>query len=101
MSFNYNYGYFSEIFFHDRNVTLANPELISKNGTVSFASAIWFYMTPQFPKPSMHDVITGFWHPNEADNKANITNGFGSTINIINGGIECRGGHNTTQLLRA
>jgi hypothetical protein len=45
------------MFFQDVNVTLSNPELLSSDGVVSFASAIWFYMTPQFPKPSIHDVI--------------------------------------------
>lgn len=55
---------------------------------------MWFYMTPQDPKPSMHDVVTGFFHPNVIDEKAGIKGGFGTTINVINGGIECGGGTN-------
>jgi chitinase len=50
---------------------------------------MWFYMTPQSPKPSMHEVATGFWKPNTKDGKADIDFGFGATINIINGGLEC------------
>lgn len=53
------------------------------------AAGIWFYMTPQAPKPSMHDVMTGFFEPNAIDEGNNITASFGTTINIINGGFEC------------
>ena len=54
-------------------------------------AGIWFYMTPQDPKPSMHDVMTGFFIPNENDVAKNITASFGTTTNIINGGVECGG----------
>ena len=37
----------------------------------------------------MHDVVTGFWQPNAADTAAMITAGFGASINVINGGLEC------------
>ena len=47
-------------------------------------------MTPQTPKPSMHQVVTGEWVPNGTDSGAGITAGFGAVINIINGGVECR-----------
>ena len=55
------------------------------------ASGIWFYMTPQDPKPSMHDVMTGFFVPNAVDIAANVGAKFGTTTNIINGGPECGG----------
>jgi len=45
----------------------------------------------------MHDVVTGFFEPNALDDAAGIKGGFGSTINIINGGIECGGGHSNTK----
>lgn len=64
---------------------------MAENSYTAFASAMWFYMTPQSPKPSMHDVITGLFAPNEKDKAAGITGGFGSTINVINGGVECGG----------
>jgi len=47
-------------------------------------------MTPQYPKPSMHDAMSGFFVPTEADRQAGIGPDFGTTINIINGGIECK-----------
>ena len=41
------------------------------------------------PKPSMHDVMTGFFTPDSVDLADNITASFATTINIINGGLEC------------
>ena len=37
----------------------------------------------------MHDVVAGFWKPSEGDIMNGIKSGFGATINIINGGLEC------------
>ena len=39
----------------------------------------------------MHDVMCGLFEPNEIDIEFGIRGGFGSTINIINGGVECGG----------
>jgi chitinase len=52
-------------------------------------SAFWFYMTPQAPKPSMHDVAAGFMYETEGDKELNMTPGFGITTSIINGALEC------------
>ena len=68
---------------------LENPDLVHEDGFLTFAAGIWFYMTPQDPKPSMHDIMTGFYMPNEIDLTSNFTAGFGATINVINGGLEC------------
>ena len=46
-------------------------------------------MTPQDPKPSMHEVMTGYFTPNSIDLANGITTSFATTINIINGGLEC------------
>merc|ERR1712080_566253 len=51
--------------------------------------ATWFYSYPQPPKPSMLHVIDGTWVPNNEDKRNGIEPGFGATINIINGGLEC------------
>jgi hypothetical protein len=51
-------------------------------------------MTPQTLKPSAHDVMTGKWQPNAADKAAGRTPGFGMTINIVNGQVECDKGEN-------
>ncbi|RVX16777.1 Endochitinase [Vitis vinifera] len=36
-----------------------NPELVTKDPTASFQTAIWYWMTPQGDKPSSHDLTTG------------------------------------------
>lgn len=89
LSWNYNYGQFSEAWFGDKNVLLKNPGLLAQDNVLSFASAIWFWMTAQAPKPSCHDVMIGKWKPTEKDIESGRIPGFGTTVNIINGGIEC------------
>jgi len=37
----------------------------------------------------MHDIVTGYYVPNDEETKVNITAGFGATTNIINGEQEC------------
>jgi chitinase len=75
--------------YDSRLYLLKNPEEVATSGYTSMAAGLWFYMTPQDPKPSMHDVMTGNFTPTAADDEANIKNSFGTTINIINGGLEC------------
>lgn len=82
LSWNYNYGACGQAIGKD---LLHQPELVSTDSTISFMTALWFWMTPQSPKPSCHDAIA--------------TSGFGMTINIINGGIECGKGQPTPQAL--
>lgn len=95
LSYNFNYGPFSYAMFGDVNVLLQAPWRVTANnaddGWLAVASAFWFYMTPQSPKPSMHDVVAGFWTPNAADIAGGRVKGFGVLIMIINGGIECGG----------
>lgn len=83
---NYNYGLAGKAIHED---LINNPDLLSTNPTVSFKTAIWFWMTPQANKPSSHDVITGRWTPSAADSSAGRVPGYGVITNIINGGIEC------------
>jgi hypothetical protein len=95
LSYNFNYGPFSYALFGDVNVLLKAPWLVTSNdqtnGWLALASAFWFYMTPQSPKPSMHDVVTRFWTPSSGDISGKRVPGFGVLIMIINGGIECGG----------
>ncbi|MDR2889371.1 MAG: carbohydrate-binding protein [Lachnospiraceae bacterium] len=89
LSWNYNYGLISGILYQDKNILLNNPELVTQDGKLGFMTALLFWMTPQAPKPSCHDVITGIWSPTAVDIAKGITEaGFGATINIINGGFE-------------
>ncbi|HEY6914927.1 MAG TPA: chitinase, partial [Paludibacter sp.] len=94
LSWNYNYGQFSEAWFGSKDSLLRHPEWLSENPVLSFASAIWFWMTPQFPKPSCHDIMTGKWKPNANDLEKGRVPGFGATVNVINGGVECGNGIN-------
>lgn len=97
ISWNYNYGAFSQDILGDKNILLDNPELVSKSGELLILSAIWFWMKTQSPKPSLHDTVMAM----TADNPVHYWNylapgnvsakrapSFGTMTNIINGGIE-------------
>ena len=86
LSWNYNYGAFGDSIGMD---LLSNPDALIMDGTLGWRAALWFWMTPQAPKPSCHDVMTGVWTPTAADTAAGRMPGFGMTVNIINGGLEC------------
>jgi hypothetical protein len=66
LTWNYNYDQFSEAWYGSKDTLLQHPELLSRDPVLSFASALWFWMTAQFPKPSGHDIITGKWLPTSA-----------------------------------
>lgn len=89
LSYNYNYGLFSKQYFGDKMILLNDPDRIKKDGELAFISALWFWMTPQSPKPSCHDALVGNWKPTQKDLKCGRKPGFGVTINIVNGGVEC------------
>jgi predicted chitinase len=82
LSWNFNYGACGRAIGKD---LLKQPELVSTDSTITFMTALWFWMTPQAPKPSCHDAIR--------------SSGFGMTINVINGGIECGKATPTPQAL--
>lgn len=84
LSYNYNYGLFSEQCYGDKMVMLEDPDKILNDSVVAFTSAIWFWMTPQGYKPACHDVMVGNWIPQPVDIEANRVPGFGLTLNIIN-----------------
>lgn len=86
LSWNYNYAQCGDALGLD---LLHDPGLVTRDGVVGWQTAIWFWMTPQAPKPSCHDTMTGRWTPSAADLAAGRRPGFGVTIDIINGGLEC------------
>jgi len=98
LSYNYNYGQFSAAMFSgDIRRLLDDPDLV-RDTWLNLASAIWFFATPQPPKPSMLAVIEGDWTPSHTDSALRgLKLGFGLTTNIINGGIECGKGAETQQ----
>jgi len=96
LSWNYNFGPFSEALYGDVNVLLDNPGRVADTW-LNFASAVWFAVTPQTPKPPMTWVVDGTFKPNSVDIANNMKPGFGATVYIINGGIECGGGGSERQ----
>jgi chitinase len=86
LSWNYNYGLAGAALGVD---LLNHPGLVATDPTLAWSTALWFWMTAQAPKPSAHDVMAGNWSPSAADTAAGRAPGFGMTIDIINGGLEC------------
>jgi GH18 family chitinase/chitodextrinase len=91
LSWNYNVGGLSKALYGDGNVLLDNPARVA-DSWLNFASAVWFAVTPQSPKPPMTWVVDGTWVPNAVDTAAGMSPGFGATVWIINGAIECGAG---------
>jgi predicted chitinase len=74
LSYSYNYQSADQAL----NLGIANnPDLVATDPTISFSTALWFWMTFQSGKGIPHDAVK---------------QGLGATINIING-IECGGGN--------
>eukprot|EP00918_Siedleckia_nematoides_P090929 GHVU01199824.1.p1 GENE.GHVU01199824.1~~GHVU01199824.1.p1 ORF type:complete len:764 (-),score=101.03 GHVU01199824.1:1060-3351(-) len=89
LSWNYNYAQFSSWKFGDANRLLRNPDELITDPVLGWQSALWFWTTAQGQKPSCSDALTGVWQPTAQEAAAGRTPGFGSTTNIINGGLEC------------
>ena len=101
LSYNYNYGPYSYIIYGDVNPLLQNPAKVTE-GWLAFASAVYFFMQPRPPKPSMFELIYGYWTPPATNSANDVTSkepgpSFGASIMIINGGIECGGSKATAQ----
>nr|CAD1821287.1 unnamed protein product [Ananas comosus var. bracteatus] len=93
LSYNINYGQSGKALGVD---LLNDPDLVATDPTISFETALWFWMTPQLAKPSCHDVITDRWIPSYFDILHGRLPGFGVTTNIINGALECGRGFNSS-----
>lgn len=111
MSYPFNYGPFSEFMFGDKNVLLSDPSRVATEALLFWASGIYFWMNEVvapgydkpngdptsgglvgiYYKPSCHMAMTEAWIPRTSDVEKNRTFGFGVTINVINGGLECGG----------
>ena len=109
LSYYFNYLGFGGQILNDPKQFVSNPDLVAQNGLFSLGSAFWFYMSPQPPKPSMHDVITGGggYHPTapygnvalvkesyidwqgQTQTANNPVDKFMVSISVINGAVEC------------
>ncbi|CDW56696.1 Glyco hydro 19 domain containing protein [Trichuris trichiura] len=94
LSYNFNYGQFGE-WLRNNNVNvdlLKYPNLLmtKTDPPLAIMGSIWFYMTPQPPKPAMHDIVMGQWEPGYSNRAAGYSGPiFGPTSFIINN--ECNG----------
>ncbi|MCG7407530.1 chitinase [Paenibacillus sp. ACRRX] len=88
LSWNYNYGLIGAIIYGDQNVLLQNPDVVAQDGKIGFMTALLFWMIPQDPKPSNHDIMVGNYVPTAEQLAKGLVPGFGATIMVINGGQE-------------
>ncbi|MCO5554569.1 hypothetical protein L7F22_008099 [Adiantum nelumboides] len=79
LTYNYNYGAAGQALGFDG---INNPDIVAQDPKISFETALWFWMTQR--SPTCHDAMVN-------------GQGFGATINAINGGIECGSGANQAQ----
>ena len=103
VTYYYNYAGFSAAYFNGNYQYLLNwPDMVAYDPDLYFTSAIWFVMTHQPPKPSIHDVMLGKYKPAtsctqstckgvEYNSITGVNNNFDITIEVVNGGPECRG----------
>lgn len=91
ISYNFNYGQFQD-WLKTRNINvdlLANPNLLmtKTDPPLALLASLWFYMTPQPPKPAMHDIILGQWQAGKINTEQGYSGPiFGPTSLIINNG---------------
>lgn len=95
ISYNYNYGLFA-MWLNQQGIThngkaidiLQDPNLVmtKTDPPLSVLASLWFYMTPQSPKPAMHDIVIGNWVSPDPDYAGGV---FGPTSLVIN--RECGG----------
>lgn len=95
LSYPYNYIYYGSIVNPNNKLDLAkNPNKLQESGELGWATALAFWSYP-FPKtspagqdkPSMHEGFFSATHVGIVDFDSLV--GFGKTVNIINGGVEC------------
>jgi hypothetical protein len=79
-----NYKILSLSLYNNESTLLNSPEIVSENWFIGLASAIWYYMIPQNERPSLHDIVVGYWKPNATEMRNGLEQWFWATINAIN-----------------
>lgn len=102
LTYFYNYAGFSAAYFNGNyNFLLLWPDLVAYDGEMYFQTVIFFVMSNQPPKPSIHDILLGRYQPSacvstsdcaglQYDATTGVLNNFDITIEAVNGGVECR-----------
>jgi chitinase len=81
LQLSWNYNYCSAGAALGQNLQ-ANPELVATDPTLAWGTGVWFWMTSTgSTAQTCHDAIN--------------SSGFGATIQVINGGLECNGANQT------
>lgn len=87
LSWNYNYEALSTAIYNNSTELLYDPDRVAKDPKIAWLAAMWFWNRVDTsylssPPPTIHDIMI---------NGATFGGygGFGGTIKIINGGIEC------------
>lgn len=114
LTYYYNYAGFSAAYFNGNfNFLLEWPDMAAYDGAMFFTSAIWFVMTHQPPKPSIHDIMLGRYQPAKGcaggadcyglayDATTGVKHNFNVTIEVVNGGPECRGANQSASKKRS
>ncbi len=97
LSHYYNYAQFSAGWYgsDSYNELLTDADAVASDSLLAIASGLWFHMVGQPPKPSMHDVMVGAYHPLAAaqgiktDDDGSVLDKFEASVSIINGAFEC------------
>jgi predicted chitinase len=75
LTWNDNYGSFSDFLGMGATALLANPAKVAQEGVLAWKAALWYWMEPS----NAHKLF--------------LSGGFGDTIKAINGALECNGGN--------
>ena len=90
LSYHSNYAQFGTATFLEHDFLLLDPDAVITDEYYAMGSGIFYYSQPESPKPSINDVMAGFWEPNEDDLAlGRIYGGFPISTLHINGGLEC------------
>jgi hypothetical protein len=97
LSYVYNYAAASGALTDNYETFVKDPDLVASNPYDILGTALWFWMSPQPPKPSMDSVIVGTYKPNvsaagieiDPQSEDSVKDKFAATVSIINGAVEC------------
>lgn len=98
LSWNYNYEAFSLAAFNNVTTLLFDPNRVSEDPKVAWLAAMWFWNRVDTsyisnPPPTIHDImVNGLSFGGYG--------GFGGTIKVINGGLECSSPNHPKALYR-